>query len=147
MRASGDTRDVSSAQEPITRLDRLVRPLWAVSGLLATLAFLLGLLLGVFLPGLGLFPAVSRWLLIPCLVLDLCSLYINVAGIVRYGGPSTVPLISWGYYLVFGLFGMGGGWPWRIVALTGMTLFHVSCYVLIPEIVGRRVEHRRPGLP
>ena len=142
MRASADISDASSAHKPVTQFDRFVWPLWAVSGLLTTLALVLGLLLGVFLPGLRLLPAVSRWLLIPCLALDLCSLYINVARVVRHHGPSTVPLVSWGYYLVFGLFGTGAGWPWRIVTLAGLTFFHVCCYLLIPEIVRRRTGQR-----
>jgi hypothetical protein len=142
MCASADIRDLSSRHRPVTRVDRFIWPLWAASGLLTASALVLGLVLAVLLPGLRLFPAVSRWLLIPCIVLDLCSLYILLTGILRGRGPSAIPLIAWFYYVLYTLLGLSMAWWWRLAALAGLTLFHVCCYFLIPEVVRRRTGRR-----
>ena len=133
----------SSEHRPTTRLDRVVWPLWAASGLLAGLAFVAGVVLAVLLPGLRLFPGISPWLLIPCVLSDLCSLYVIMTTIVRGRGPSTVPLISLGYYLLFSLLGLQTVWWRRLLALAGLTLFHGCCYFLIPRLVARRVDKHR----
>ena len=133
----------SSEHGPITRLDRVIWPVWVVSGLLAGLAFVVGVVLVGLLPGLRLFPSISYWLLAPCVLSDLCSLYVAMTTIMRRRGPSTVPLVSWGQYLLFCLFGLQTVWWGRLVALAALTLFHACCHFLIPALVARMIARRR----
>lgn len=139
---SADTNECSE-HRPVTRLDRVIWPLWAVSGLGAGSAFVVGLVLAVWLPGLKLFPTISWWLLIPCVVLDLCNLYVVLTGIVRGGGPSAIPLIAWAYYVLFSLFGPIVAWRLRLAVLAALTVFHGCCHFPIPWMVARRIEKRR----
>jgi len=129
----------SPEHKPVTRLDRFVWPLWAVSGLAAGFAFVGGLVVALWLPGLKLFPTVSWWLLMPCLVLDLCNLYIVLTRIARGRGPSAIPLIAWFYYVLFSLLGLRVVWWWRLVALAVLTVFHVGCH---PYFIPRRLAMR-----
>jgi hypothetical protein len=122
---------------PATRVDRAVHSLWAVSCVLSWLALVPSFVLALTLGRLGLFPAVAPWALIPYVLWDLCSLYISTARVMRGSGASTIPAVSLAYYTLFSLCGLGVPWGWRLVTLGGLSVFHVSCYFLIPIAVGR----------
>ena len=94
--------------------DYIVGALGGASLVGTALAAFLGLLLGPLrvLAHLGpdIFAAIAWWLLIPCVVLDLCSAYAVVAHLVRDSGPTAVPMLSWAYYVLFSLFGLQVDW-------------------------------------
>ena len=113
-----------------------------MAGLLSVFALVTGVVLAVLLPGLRPFPSVCWWLLIPCVAWDLCSLQTAVSRVLRGHGPSTVPLVAWGYYVLFCLFGMDAYWWWRLVVLAGLTLFHACCHDLLPAVVQRHTGRR-----
>ena len=125
-----------------TRLDRVMLTVTGLAGFGALVSLFTGFVLGVTLPGLGVFPRLAWWLLIPCVLLDLCSIRIIAVRRLRGGGPSAIPVISWAYYVLFSLLGLQLDWWWRMAALIGLTLFHACCHWWVPLGIARRLGRK-----
>jgi len=124
---------------PITWGDRIVYPVFAVALGLAALAFLPSVFLALVGYGGTLFPSVARWLLIPYILVDLCSLYLAVTCVIRRGGPSGVGAVSLGYYALFSLSGIRVEWWWRACVFGLLSVFHLCCHYLIPRSIAARL--------
>lgn len=120
-------------------IDPIVRVVWGVSAGLLWLGLVPTYVLALLLGHLGLFPRIAPWLLIPCVALDLSSLYLRVAAVLRKHGPSTIPGLALAYYLVTGILGLQLDWWWRGAALLGLTVFHLSCHFWVPQAIARRL--------
>lgn len=125
-----------------TRLDRLAWWVCALSGALSAGAVVVGFTLAVLLPGLGVFPVIGKALLLPCVVLDLCSFYVVVARIVRETGPSGFPVLAWVYSALFSLSGVSGAWWWRLLGLARVTAFYGVCQYVLPLYLAMRMGWR-----
>ena len=137
---------MSNSHKPVTRIDRVVYPVFAVALGSAALAFLPAVVLGVIGYGGMMFPAIAGWLLIPYVLVDLCSLYMGVTRVIRGGGgPSGVGGISLGYYAVFSLAGLEAAWWWRASVFGLLFLFHAFCHYLVPRGVARRISQAGQG--
>jgi len=123
-------------------IDPIVHVVWGVSGGLLWLGLVPTYVLALLLGHLGLFPRIAPWLLIPCVALDLSSLYIRVSAVLRKHGPSTIPGLALAYYLVIGLLGLQFPWWWRAVLVAGLALLHMSCHFWVPQTIAGRLGRK-----
>jgi len=84
--------------------------------------------------------------LTPGVLLDLLSLYLTLARIIKGRGASGVPVVSWFIYVSYAAcavatdaIGLGSGI--RIIAL--LTIFHALCHYGVPVLILKFLKSRR----
>lgn len=123
---------------------RLIYGLFVLSAYL-TLLVLLATVPAVMLYSGRPFRHIAALLLIPPVLLDLCSAYMTVTYLTRGTQEHGQAGLSWFYYVPYALLGLSVAWWWRLATLAGLTLFHACCQYLLPLSVATRLGWRPHG--
>ena len=91
--------------------------------------------------------ALSGWLLVHPVLLDMCSAYLNTRYLLRgRDGRHGQMGVSWFCYVGIALFGFPIPWWERPLLLVGLTLFHAGAQLTAPVWIAKRLG-RRPEEP